>query len=285
MQVGRTGKLTPVAHLAPVPLAGTTVARATLHNEEEIARKDVRVGRHRADRARRRGDPQGGARRAREAAARGRALDAARALPGLRRAGAARRGRGGPPLPERVLPGAGRGAAQALRAARGDGHRGPRRRRSCTSCVARGLVRDFADLYALRFDELAPIFAPRRRRASARRPRTLLEPSTRAARASCGGCSSASGSASSASARRSCWRATSGSLEALAAASVDEIDAIYEIGPAVAQSVHAGSATPRTERSSSRLEEAGCARARRRRRPGPRLSRASSSCSPARSRR
>ena len=42
--VGRTGKLTPVAQLEPVPLAGSTVARATLHNEEEVARKDVRVG-------------------------------------------------------------------------------------------------------------------------------------------------------------------------------------------------------------------------------------------------
>lgn len=44
VQVGRTGKLTPVAHLDPVLLAGSTVARATLHNEEEVARKDVRVG-------------------------------------------------------------------------------------------------------------------------------------------------------------------------------------------------------------------------------------------------
>ncbi len=42
--VGRTGKFTPVAHLEPVPLAGSTVGRATLHNEEEVARKDVRVG-------------------------------------------------------------------------------------------------------------------------------------------------------------------------------------------------------------------------------------------------
>lgn len=46
LQVGRLGTITPVAELEPVLLAGTTVKRASLHNEDEILRKDIRIGDH-----------------------------------------------------------------------------------------------------------------------------------------------------------------------------------------------------------------------------------------------
>lgn len=46
VQVGRTGVMTPVAELKPVPLAGSVISRATLHNADQVARQDIRIGDH-----------------------------------------------------------------------------------------------------------------------------------------------------------------------------------------------------------------------------------------------
>ena len=132
--VGRTGTLTPVAHLRPVLVAGSTVARATLHNLDEVRRKDVRIGDrvllHKA------GDviPE-----VVRVIARGAGRDGARvrdavALPGLQRARHPRRGRGAPPLQQPLLPGAGHPGPLALRGPRRHGHRGGRLRGPGRSC-------------------------------------------------------------------------------------------------------------------------------------------------------
>jgi DNA ligase (NAD+) len=256
VQVGRTGKLTPVAHLAPVALAGATVSRATLHNEEEIARKDVRVG-----------DTvlieRGG-----------------EVIPKVVRVLEERRPRGTKAwVPPVRCPACGEEAVKA------EGE--VDRRCPGSSCPAqveerlkhfsrreamdieglgdvvvhellvRGLVRDFADLYALRFEDLAPIFAPKGKKGESLAARNLLD-------------------AIGKSRQRELRRLVFGlgirfvgeraalllarhfrGLEALAEATVEEIDDIYEIGPVVAGSVHAWFRDPANRRLVERLRRAG----------------------------
>jgi DNA ligase (NAD+) len=255
-QVGRTGKLTPVAHLEPVFLAGSTVARATLHNEEEVARKDVRVG-----------DTvlieKGGD-----------------VIPKVVSVTLEKRPAGALPwTPPETCPVCGTAAVKA---------EGEVDRRcpnaSCPAQIVGGLlhfsrrqamdieglgdalvsqlvetgkVHDFADLYGLEFEDLAPLFAPKAKKGESLGAKKLLaqieaSKSRELRRLLFGlGLRFVGERAALLLARH--FR----SLEALSAASVDEIDAIYEIGPVVAQSVHDWFSSPANAKLIARLREAG----------------------------
>jgi DNA ligase (NAD+) len=249
--VGRTGKLTPVAILDPVPLAGSTVSRATLHNEEEIARKDVRLG-----------DTvlieKGGD-----------------VIPKVVEVVQAERPPGAEPwVPPGACPACG---APAIKAEGEVDRRCPNA--SCPAqleerlkhfarreamdieglghalvhqLVEKGLVRDFADLYRLALDQVVGLERMAEKSASnllgqierskARELRRLLFGL---------GIRFVGERAAQLLARH--FR----SLEALAAAPVEELDALYEIGPAVAHSVHDWLAQEANRRLVDRLREAG----------------------------
>jgi DNA ligase (NAD+) len=256
VQVGRTGKLTPVAHLAPVALAGATVSRATLHNEEEIARKDVRVG-----------DTvlieRGG-----------------EVIPKVVRVVEEKRPGDAPPwkAPERcpvcstpVVKPEGevdRRCPNASCPAQIEERLKHFSRREAMDIeglgdalvrqlVERGRVRDFADLYALRFEDLAPIFAPKGKKGESLGARNLLaaieESRSRELRRLLFGLGIRFVGERAAMLLARHFR----SLPALAAASVEAIDAIYEIGPAVAESVHGWFQDPANRRLLDRLKAAG----------------------------
>ncbi len=254
--VGRTGRLTPVAHLEPVFLAGTTVSRATLHNEEEVARKDVRVG----DRVL---IERGG-----------------EVIPKVVSVVAAERPEGASPwTPPETCPVCGTAVVRpegevdrrcpnvSCPAQVEERFRHYARREAMDieglgnvvvhELLERGLVKDFADLYALRFEDLAPLFAPKAKKGESLGARNLLE---------------AIEASKSRELRRLVFglgirfvgeRAAMllarhfGSLQAIGEAAVEAIDDIYEIGPAVAGSVHAWFRDPANAALVRRLEAAG----------------------------
>jgi len=256
VQVGRTGRLTPVAFLEPVFLSGTTVSRATLHNEEEIARKDVRV----SDTVR---IERGG-----------------EVIPKVVEVVLEKRPEGTEPWrPPETCPACGTAAVRA------EGE--VDRRCPNVSCPAqveerlkhfarreamdveglgnvvvhelleRGLVEDFADLYALSFEDLAPLFAPKAKTGESLGARNLLEAiaesRTRELRRLIFGLGIRFVGERAAMLLARHFR----SLRAIGEAAVEEIDSIYEIGPAVAGSVHAWFRDPANQNLVRRLESAG----------------------------
>ena len=204
VQVGRTGKLTPVALLRPVDVSGVTVSRATLHNQEEVHRKDVRVG----DRVRiqRAGDV---------------IPEVVEVLPEGRADGApefrmpATCPVSGSPVIERgpnhyCTGGWSCRAQQTARiqhfASRGAMEIDTLGEKTVQQLVERGLVRDVADLYALRRLRIWS-----RSRASRRSPRKVWSPPSRRASAPASTAfSSGSVSRMSASTWPACSRGTSG---------------------------------------------------------------------------
>jgi DNA ligase (NAD+) len=249
--VGRTGKLTPVALLDPVPLAGSTVSRATLHNEEEIARKGVRVG-----------DTvlieKGG-----EVIPKLVSVLEAQRPPGTR-----------PWVPPEACPVCG---AQAIKPEGEVDRRCPNA--SCPAqieerlkhfarrdamdieglgdalvrqLVTQGLVRDFADLYHLSLDQVVAL--ERKAEKSARNLLEQIERSkSRELRRLLFGLGIRFVGERAAQLLARHFR----SLDALAQASVDEIDALYEIGPTVAHSVHDWFVQEANLRLVARLRAAG----------------------------
>jgi DNA ligase (NAD+) len=252
-QVGRTGKITPVANLDPVFLAGSTVSRATLHNEDEIARKDVREG-----------DTvvieKGGD-----------------VIPKVVRVVEEKR----PPGTTRFLP---RTTCPACQSPLVKPEDDVDRRCPNASCPAQvqlrlrhfagrqamdieglgdalvrqlvegGMVADFADLYHLRErrDELVGL-----ERMAEKSADNLLEQiersKTRELRRLLFGLGIRFVGERAAQLLARHFK----SLEALGAASVEEIDALYEIGPTVAQSVHDWFASPANRRLVERLQAGG----------------------------
>ncbi len=251
VQVGRTGKLTPVAHLDPVLLAGSTVSRATLHNEEEVARKDVRAS-----------DTilieKGGD-----------------VIPKVVEVVLAKRPRSTLPwTPPETCPVCGSKAVKpegevdrrcpnaACPAQVEERLKHYARRQAMDieglgdvlvrQMVEKGLVRDFADLYALRLEDVVGL-----ERMAEKSGQNLLDQieasKTRGVRRLLFGLGIRFVGERAAMLLARHFRG----LEALAKASVDEIDALYEIGPTVAASVRDWFADEANKGLVARLAERG----------------------------
>ncbi len=251
VQVGRTGRLTPVANLRPVPLAGSTVARATLHNEEEVARKDVRVG----DTVliEKGGDviPKVVRVVPEKRPAGARPWQAPTHCPACGAEAVKPEGEADRRCPNAACPA--QLETRILHFARRDAMDIEGLGEALVAqLAAAGLVRDVSDLYRLTASQLAEL--ERFGEKSAANLVAQIEQSKgRGLRRLLFGLGIRFVGERAAMLLSRHFR----SLEALAKATVDEIDAIYEIGPAVAQSIHDWLADPASRALVERLERAG----------------------------
>ncbi len=135
--VGRTGTLTPVAHMRPAKVAGSTVARATLHNLDEVRRKDLRIGDWIV--LQKAGDviPEVVRSMPERRTGAERDFEMPATCPVCGTADRPRRGRGPPLLPQPDVPGAPGPGVRPFRRPRRDGHRGRRLGRAGAAAGAR----------------------------------------------------------------------------------------------------------------------------------------------------
>src|SRR6185503_16809780 len=229
VNVGRTGKLTPVAVLKPTPLAGTTVARASLFNEEEVARKDVRKG-----------DTvlieKGG-----DVIPKVVSVVEARRPPGtepwkpptecpvcgttvVKAEGEVDRRCPNSSCPAQVEQSIGHFASRTAMDIEGLGEV------IVHELLARGLVKDVADLYRLRFEDLKPVFAPKAKKEESLGATALLAGIEKSRERELRRLLFALGIRHVGDRAAALLARHFGNLDRLAEASVEEIDDIYEIG-------------------------------------------------------
>jgi len=256
VNVGRTGKLTPVAVLEPTPLAGTTVARASLFNEEEVARKDVRKG-----------DTvlieKGG-----DVIPKVVSVVEAKRPPGtepwkpptqcpvcgttvVKAEGEVDRRCPNSSCPAQVEQSIGHFASRTAMDIEGLGEV------IVHELLARGLVKDVADLYRLRFEDLKPVFAPKAKKEESLGATALLAGIEKSRQRELRRLLFALGIRHVGDRAAALLARHFGNLDRLAQATVEEIDDIYEIGPTVAQSAHDWFHTPSNQQLLARLKEAG----------------------------
>ncbi len=253
VQVGRTGALTPVAHFTPVHLAGTTVARATLHNFDEVARKDIRVGDWIV------------------------VEKAGEIIPYVVRAEAARRtGAEQPIAPPAACPACGGPVTKTedYAVVTCENQACPARVRASleyfasrramdieglgaalvAQLVEKGFVHDYGDLYCLHEDQLLGL-----ERMGGKSARNLLAGIAASKQRPLARLINALGIRNVGEATARALAATFGALAALGQASVEQLQQVPDVGPEVAASVQAFFGNARNQETLAKLAQAGVA--------------------------